>query len=132
MGRAIVREPSVFMRSGVLQQCADPQTLYDRPDNIFVGAFIGSPAINLYEVVVGEAARSLKLGSQTITLPDQVSLAHPGLRAFAGRTAIAGLRPEHLPAHDGGDGPMLEADVDLVEALGSELLAHFTLDAKGS
>ncbi len=118
------------MRSGVLQQCADPQTLYDHPNNIFVGAFIGSPAMNLYEGAVGEGARSLKVGSQTIELPDQVSLAHPGLTAYAGRTVVVGLRPEHLPAHDGTGGPVLEGDVDLVEALGSELLVHFTLDAK--
>ncbi len=118
------------MRSGVMQQCADPQTLYDHPNNIFVGAFIGSPAMNLYECVVGEAARSLKIGSQTIELPDQVSVAHPGLAAYGGRTVVVGLRPEHLPAHDGAAGPILEGDVDLVEALGSELLVHFTLDAK--
>ena len=122
------------MRSGVLQQCADPQTLYDHPVNMFVGAFIGSPAMNLYEATVGERAETLRIGSQTIDLPDQVALAHPALPGYAGRTVVVGLRPEHLPAAggdgDGGDGTVIEGDVDLVEALGSELLVHFTIDAK--
>src|ERR1035438_1156844 len=56
------------LRAGILQQCDTPQTLYDRPDNIFVAAFIGSPAMNLYDVSVGEGARSVKLGSQEIDL----------------------------------------------------------------
>ncbi len=118
------------MREGVLQQCADPQTLYDHPINIFVGAFIGSPAMNLYEATLGDSARSLQLGSQQIDLPDQVGLAHPGLAGFANRRVVVGLRPEHLPAEDGAGGPVIEGDVDLVEALGSELLVHFTIDAK--
>ncbi len=42
------------MRDGVVQQCADPQTLYDHPRNIFVAAFIGSPAMNLYEATLGD------------------------------------------------------------------------------
>src|SRR5580698_4754686 len=54
------------MRAGVLQQCDNPQVLYDRPDNIFVAAFIGSPAMNLYDASLTEGARSLRLGSQDI------------------------------------------------------------------
>ena len=57
------------MRSGLLQQCDVPQVLYDRPDNLFVAAFIGSPAMNLYEAAITEGARSLRLGSQDIELP---------------------------------------------------------------
>jgi len=118
------------LRAGILQQCDTPQTLYDRPDNIFVAAFIGSPAMNLYEATVGEGARSLILGSQQILLPVSVSTAHPGLAAHAGKQVVVGLRPEHLPADvDGHTGPTLVGDVDLVEALGSELVVHFTLDA---
>ena len=118
------------MREGVLQQCADPQTLYDHPINIFVGAFIGSPAMNLYEATLGDSARSLQLGSQQIDLPDQVAAVRPGLARYSGRKLVVGLRPEHLPAEDGAGGPVIEGDVDLVEALGSELLVHFTIDAK--
>jgi len=119
------------MRSGVLQQCDNPQVLYNRPDNLFVAAFIGSPAMNLYEASVGEGGRSVRLGSQLIELPEPVIVAHSGLAAYAGRSVVLGLRPEHLPAAgDGRSGPPLVADVDLVEALGAELVVHFTIDAR--
>ncbi len=118
------------MREGILQQCADPQTLYDRPVNIFVAAFIGSPAMNLYEAALADGGSSLRLGSQVVDLPDHVAVGHPGLARYSGRKLVVGLRPEHLPAEDTGDGPVLEGEVELVEALGSELLVHFTIDAK--
>src|SRR6516165_8359601 len=119
------------MRSGVLQQCDHPQVLYNRPDNLFVAAFIGSPSMNLYEAAVGEGGCSVRLGSQLIQLPDAVVVAHSALAGYAGRTVVLGLRPEHLPAAgDGRSGPALVADVDLVEALGAELIVHFTIDAR--
>jgi multiple sugar transport system ATP-binding protein len=118
------------MRDGTLQQVDTPQHLYDNPDNIFVAAFIGSPAMNLYDAVVGEGARSLKLGSQEIDLPESVVLKRPALRSYAGKDVVVGLRPEHLPAEaPDSTGPKLVGDVDLVEALGSELVVHFTIDA---
>jgi len=118
------------MRSGVLQQVDHPQHLYDHPDNLFVAAFIGSPAMNLYEASITEGARSFRLGSQEIELPASVRTAHPGLAAYAGQKVVVGLRPEHLPAANGAAGPVLAGDVDLVEALGSELMVHFTVDAR--
>jgi multiple sugar transport system ATP-binding protein len=117
------------MRGGELQQCDTPQVLYDHPDNIFVAAFIGSPSMNLYEATVGEGAGSVTLGSQVIELPQSVGVAHAGLASYAGKKIVAGLRPEHLPATADGTGPTLVGDVDLVEALGSELVVHFTIDA---
>ncbi|MGD0064150.1 MAG: sn-glycerol-3-phosphate ABC transporter ATP-binding protein UgpC, partial [Streptosporangiaceae bacterium] len=118
------------LRAGVLQQCDTPQNLYDNPDNVFVAAFIGSPAQNLYDAIVGEGTRSIKLGSQEVDLPESVVLKRPGLRAYAGKDVVVGLRPEHLPAAvPGYTGPKLVGDVDLVEALGSELVVHFTIDA---
>jgi multiple sugar transport system ATP-binding protein len=118
------------MRSGVLQQVDTPQHLYDNPDNIFVAAFIGSPAMNLYDGTVGEGARSVKLGSQEIELPDSVRVKRPALPKYAGKEVVVGLRPEHLPAEAADSaGPKLVGKVDLVEALGSELVVHFTIDA---
>jgi multiple sugar transport system ATP-binding protein len=119
------------MRSGVLQQVDHPQVLYDHPDNLFVAAFIGSPAMNLYEASMTEDASAVKIGSQELALPVVCRDAHPGLRNFAGKKIIVGLRPEHLPAAgNGATGPHLTGNVDLVEALGSELMVHFTLDAR--
>jgi multiple sugar transport system ATP-binding protein len=119
------------MRSGVLQQADQPQVLYNHPDNLFVAAFIGSPAMNLYEASLTEDAGTVRLGSQDIQLPQPVRAAHPALAAYAGKKVILGLRPEHLPAAGNGTvGPALVGTVDLVEALGSELLVHFTIDAR--
>jgi multiple sugar transport system ATP-binding protein len=119
------------MRSGVLQQVDHPQVLYSHPDNLFVAAFIGSPAMNLYEASLTEDAATVRLGSQAIQLPQPVREAHPALAAYAGEKVILGLRPEHLPAAGNGTaGPALVGIVDLVEALGSELMVHFTIDAR--
>jgi multiple sugar transport system ATP-binding protein len=118
------------MRSGVLQQVDDPQVLYDRPDNLFVAAFIGSPAMNLYEASMTEDASAVKLGTQELALPVTCRDAHPALRKYASKKIILGLRPEHLPAAtNGAAGTHLTGNVDLVEALGSELMVHFTIDA---
>jgi multiple sugar transport system ATP-binding protein len=118
------------LRSGLLQQSDTPQVLYDHPNNIFVAAFIGSPAMNLYDATVAANGRSVRLGSQELPLPEAKILAHPALAGYAGKTVVVGMRPEHLPAAgDGRTGPILAGDVDLVEALGSELVVHFTLDA---
>ena len=118
------------LRDGRLQQVGAPQLLYDNPDNIFVAAFIGSPSMNLYDATLGAGARSLTLGSQEIDLPESVLLARPALRGYEGKKLVAGLRPEHLPAEsEDATGPKLVGDVELVEALGSEQVVHFTIDA---
>ena len=123
------------MRAGILQQVDNPQVLYNHPDNLFVAAFIGSPAMNLYEAALTEGARSVRLGSQEITLPQSVRDARPRLASYASQKVVVGLRPEHLPAAGNGAagngtaGPILAGMVDLVEALGSELMVHFTIDA---
>jgi multiple sugar transport system ATP-binding protein len=118
------------LRSGVLQQVDTPQVLYDNPDNIFVAAFIGSPSMNLYDATLGEGARSLKLGSQEVALPEAVLLQRPALRAYGGKKVVVGLRPEHLPAQSADStGPKLVGEVELIEALGSEQVVHFTIDA---
>ena len=118
------------MREGVLQQAGTPQNLYDNPDNIFVAAFIGSPAMNLYDATVGVGVRSVKIGSQEIDLPEVVRIKRPALASYAGKDVVVGLRPEHLPAAPPDyTGTVLAGDVDLVELLGSEQVVHFTIDA---
>ena len=118
------------LRDGRLQQVGTPQYLYDNPDNIFVAAFIGSPSMNLYDATLGAGARSVKIGSQEVDLPESVVLARPALRGYAGKKLVVGLRPEHLPAESADTtGPKLVGEVELVEALGSEQVVHFTIDA---
>jgi multiple sugar transport system ATP-binding protein len=122
----------VVLNAGVLQQCDEPQALYDNPDNLFVAGFMGSPAMNLYEATISPDLSSLKLGSQSLSLPATVTAQRPGLRAYADKTVVVGLRPEHLSlAADGGaGGQVLAVDTELVEALGSEQLLHFKIDAR--
>jgi multiple sugar transport system ATP-binding protein len=118
------------LRGGILQQVDHPQVLYDHPDSVFVAAFIGSPSMNLYEATMAEDARSVKVGSQVLPVPDDVHAARPALARYGGKKVVLGVRPEHLPAaHDGDAGPTLVGNVDLIEALGSELVVHFTIDA---
>jgi len=118
------------LRSGVLQQCDTPQALYDRPSNTFVAGFIGSPAMNLFEGVLSTDLGSLILGSQRLGLPSASQLGRPGLKRYGGRRVVVGIRPEDLPVASGeSTGGVIDAEVEIVEALGSELLLHFRIDA---
>src|SRR5262245_6757240 len=122
------------MRKGELQQVADPQSLYDRPVNLFVGGFIGSPAMNMLEATVDRAERgvTLSLGGQQLELDAAALEGKSALRSFEGRTVILGIRPEHLEdvslVGDVPTGRRLRGNVVLREALGSELMVHFTVE----
>jgi multiple sugar transport system ATP-binding protein len=124
------------MRKGELQQVAPPQELYDHPVNLFVGGFIGSPAMNMFEATLESESdgHELVAGSQRLALDDDTLSARPALRAYEGRKVIVGLRPEALEdaalAGDSPDGKRLRGKVELVEALGSELVVHFEVDAR--
>jgi multiple sugar transport system ATP-binding protein len=121
------------LNAGVLQQCEAPQVLYDRPVNLFVAAFMGSPAMNLYQGHLAPDGSSLKVGSQRIALPSELGAVRAGLAAHRGRAVVVGIRPEHLAiaSTSAPADAVLSGDVELVEALGSELLVHFFLDAPG-
>jgi multiple sugar transport system ATP-binding protein len=119
------------LSAGLLQQCDSPRAIYDRPRNLFVAGFMGSPPMNLFEATVGEGARSLRVGSQTIELSEPVRAATPELARYAGRSVVVGVRPEDLSTLDSeSSGLSLSGSVELVEALGSEQLVHFTTDAE--
>jgi multiple sugar transport system ATP-binding protein len=123
------------IKDGVLQQVDTPQNLYDFPVNVFVAAFIGSPSMNLFDAslsVDGESA-VLRLGSQQLTLGAEVLNARSALRAYDGKNVVVGIRPEDLEdaatASGVRDGQQLSAPIKLIEALGSELMVHFSIDA---
>ncbi len=86
------------MRKGELQQVAEPQELYDRPLNLFVGGFIGSPAMNLVEAQLERANGGLAAvaGGERILLGDETLSARPALKQYEGRPVILGIRPEDL------------------------------------
>jgi multiple sugar transport system ATP-binding protein len=119
------------LNAGVLQQCDQPQACYDSPDNLFVAGFMGSPAMNLYGATISPDLSSLKLGSQSLALPADLVSRRPALAAYAGKDVVVGIRPENLSlkGHDAANDQILAVDTELVEALGSEQLLHFTIDA---
>jgi len=123
------------MRKGELQQVAPPQELYDRPINLFVGGFIGSPAMNLLEASLERANGGLAavLGSQRIAIDKEVLAARPGLNEYEGKTIVVGIRPEQLEdaelVRESPADRRLRGEVELREALGSELMVHFSIDA---
>ena len=124
------------MRKGELQQVASPQALYDRPVNLFVGGFIGSPAMNMLEATLHGANGNLvaELGDQHITLDDSLLTDRPALRSYEGRTVVAGVRPEDLEdvrlVPEAANDRRLRGRVGLTEALGSEVIVHFTVNAR--
>jgi multiple sugar transport system ATP-binding protein len=124
------------MRKGELQQVAEPQELYEQPVNLFVGGFIGSPAMNMVEATLGRENGSLvaNLGSESIVLDEETVAAHSALAAYEGRMVILGIRPEHLEdaqlVSDAPPGRTLHGTVTLREALGSEIMVHFSMDAR--
>jgi multiple sugar transport system ATP-binding protein len=123
------------IRKGELQQVASPQELYDKPVNLFVGGFIGSPAMNLIEATIEESNGGLavKAGEQVITLDDETLKDRPGLKAYDGRQVVLGIRPEDLEDAElenvTGE-RRIRAQVELREALGSEILVHFSIKAR--
>jgi multiple sugar transport system ATP-binding protein len=126
------------MRRGELQQVAPTQELYDRPVNLFVAGFIGSPSMNLVEATIGRAGEryTATIGSDTIVLDDEALEAHPAIRNFDGRMVVLGVRPESLDdAAIETDSPpdrRLRGSVVLTEALGSEILVHVSIDARAA
>jgi multiple sugar transport system ATP-binding protein len=112
------------MRKGELQQVASPQELYDYPVNLFVGGFIGSPAMNMLEATLTRTN-----GSLAVEAGDH----RPALKAYEGKQVVLGIRPEHLEdaalASDVPSDRRMRGKVELTEALGSEIMAHFTIDA---
>jgi multiple sugar transport system ATP-binding protein len=123
------------MRKGELQQVAAPQELYDHPVNLFVGGFIGSPAMNMVEATVKRANGGLcvAVGNETIDLGDETLEVRPALKAFEGKDVILGIRPEDLEdaavETDAPSNQRLKGEVVLREALGAEIMVHFKIEA---
>jgi len=117
------------LRGGVLQQVDRPQVLYDRPANLFVAGFIGSPAMNLVEAELAAHNGSFvaRFGPHELAITDTAASERPGLREYAGRRIALGIRPEDISDGDGGG--RLNVSVDIKEDMGSEVFLHFAVDA---
>ncbi|GHA13755.1 ABC transporter ATP-binding protein [Devosia pacifica] len=127
-----------LMKDGVLQQIDSPSNIYNKPCNMFVAAFIGSPTMNMYwadlESGANDSAR-LIFGDNTLTVPASIVAEHKQLSRYRGKRVVLGIRPEDIadareqtePAP--GD-EIVKGKVDLVEALGSDINVHLNLNAQ--
>ena len=125
------------MRHGVLQQVAQPEELYQRPRNMFVAGFIGSPAMNMLEAIVSRENGSTRVvaGEVSIDVGPETLAAHPALAGYEGRAIVLGIRPEGLndaTLAPGGARPTFRGKAELREALGSEVMMHFSIQARAA
>ena len=122
----------VVLRSGIVQQVGSPQFLYDNPANLFVAGFIGSPAMNFLPGTLENGQLSTGLGA--VALSDRVRRLAEA--AKAPREVIAGIRPEHfedakvLDETTLAGGSTFNATVDVLESMGSDKYAYFTVEGE--
>jgi multiple sugar transport system ATP-binding protein len=120
------------MSTGVLQQIDSPQRLYDEPANLFVAGFIGTPPMNLFEGTVHSSGGnvSVTIGSTKMPVGEVCVTRYSAIRGLDGKDVVVGVRAEDVhPASARSDLPTLDAQVDLVEALGSGLMVYLRTDA---
>ena len=123
------------MKDGVLQQIDNPSSLYEEPKNLFVAGFIGAPAMNLREATLEnlDGNWTLQIGSTNIPLARGIVENRHSLAEYDRRNVVIGIRPEAMDdanVSNNKDLPVLSAVTELTEALGSDLLVHFPIDAK--
>jgi multiple sugar transport system ATP-binding protein len=124
------------MRGGVLQQVDSPQRLYERPANLFVAEFIGSPAMNL---VLGKLVRTgeglaVEFGEHLLSVSENTAKERTALGSYVDRDIVLGIRPEDMgDAELLGDSPThqtLAVVTDIREDMGSEVYLHFSIHAQ--
>ena len=109
-----------IMKSGIIQQLADPTTIYNKPRNLFVAGFIGSPSMNFLR---GELASA---GGKTVFVSNGVTFSLDGYQTEAalqpGRKVVLGVRPEHIKVNENIGAEVHEATVDIEEPMGADNL----------
>jgi multiple sugar transport system ATP-binding protein len=119
-----------ILRAGVLEQVGPPEELYERPANVFVASFIGSPAMNLLDATCEGDSGSchVRVGRSRVTVPSSVVSRTKRLAEYHGRDVVMGIRPEDCLACVGPDDrpdSAIDVLVSRVESLGSEILVYF-------
>lgn len=115
------------LKDGILQQIDSPQNLYDYPANIFVGGFIGSPAMNFFngELVERDGKVAVKTDDFLLDIPEDREETY---RSHLGTPIVLGVRPEDI--HDPDYAPpdiskqLVEAEVDVTELMGDEVVVY--------
>jgi len=123
----------VVMKDGYIQQVDTPQSLYERPNNMFVAGFIGSPQMNFINAKVEKRGEEIHLlfGKEDIKLPEGKAKKLEGTE-YIGKEVVMGIRPENV--HDEAmyletmSDSIVEAEVEVVEMLGSETLLYLVVD----
>ncbi len=121
----------VVMKDGIVQQVDSPQVLYNKPANVFVAGFIGSPQMNFCDAVIEENAGDIfvKFGSHSIKLSEEKAAK---AKDYVGQTVIMGIRPEDM--YDDADSlakyseAVCKADVEVTELMGAETYLYVTID----
>ena len=145
MGRAIVRHPKVFlldeplsnldanrivvMKDGIVQQVDTPQNLYDKPANVFVAGFIGSPQMNFVYATVSKRAGEYTLDFDKYQVPVPPEKC-ANLDAYVGKEVMFGIRPEHThdePEEIAKAKMLFDAKVDVTELMGAEIYLHVSI-----
>jgi multiple sugar transport system ATP-binding protein len=121
--RIAVLAPMGPERKSNLKQCGTPLELYDKPDNLFVAKFIGTPPMNILAVRVSEDADKLEHSGCAIGLNGQTDKLQP----YRGREMLMGIRPEHIGEageHDWPNATGISGTVEIVETVGHEVVVH--------
>ncbi len=115
------------MKDGLLQQIDSPQNLYDHPNNVFVGGFIGSPSMNFFDATLVESDGKLEInaGGFRLEVPGEKA---KEWRAHKGKEVIFGIRPEDIHSKEFSPPGILESDmkakVDVTELMGNEIFLY--------
>ncbi len=121
----------VVMKDGLIQQVATPQDLYDRPVNVFVAGFIGTPQMNFVNCTIEKKGSDLffVFGENSLKLPDEKAQSD-AIKDYIGKEVILGIRPECLHDEkrylDALPDSQLSADVEVTELMGSEILMYIS------
>jgi len=121
------------MKDGVLQQIDTPQTLYDRPDNLFVAGFIGSPSMNFFDATLTktDGGTYVDCGTFRVRVPEQKLSQYA---AYIGKQVVFGIRPEHI--HDpeylppGIHSALVDSKVEVTELMGNEVIVYLDNNGK--
>ncbi len=116
------------LHDGNLRQVGSPLDLYDRPENLFVGQFIGTPNMNVEKGTISDDGSTITIGKATFNTPENWKDA---CKAKGGKSVYVGFRPEHtLPKdeHDWSNVLQLDGTVDIVETLGHEVVVYVQVE----
>ena len=121
----------VVMKDGIVQQINTPEHLYNKPCNLFVAGFIGSPQMNFLDAVVEEKGSDvfLHIGNDILKMPaDKAAV----LKGYGGKTVVMGIRPEHFSDGRGQEDKQctLKCKIDVRELLGAEAFLYGDINGK--